>query len=337
MLRYFKPLLGAVLGGLIAGSPAWAAEFTAKLGSQDPPTTAKHRGLLKAAELVKQRTNGAIEISVFPSSQLGGAREMAEGTQLGTLEMMIAPASFLGGFNPAVSIFDVPYIFPSDREKSRQLREGPFGQAVLESFRKRGFEPIALWSGGRKQFTSNKPLDDLNAFAGQRFRVMDSKILIKQFDALGASAIVLPFGELYTALQNGVIEGQENPLDIIQKMKFFEVQKNLLVTDHGAIVEVILTNPKWMARLPAKHREVIKTAFREVAPEVAQGKEADAAKSLEFFKSAGINVRVASEAERANLRKMIYPASRDAYIGQAGAEGKALIDLYEKELQGLNR
>src|SRR5690606_18098463 len=117
-----------------------------------------------------------------------------EGVQLGSLEAMIAPASFLGGFNPAVSIFDVPYIFPTDRERSRQLREGKLGQAVLESFRKRGFDPIALWSGGRKQFTSNKPLGDLNAFSGQRFRVMDSKILIQQFDALGASAIVLPFG-----------------------------------------------------------------------------------------------------------------------------------------------
>jgi len=333
MSRLLKSLVCAAAVGLVAGLPARAAEINAKLGSQDPPTTAKHRGLTKAAELIKQRTNGAIEIQVFPSSQLGGAREMAEGTQLGTLELMIAPASFLGGFNPAVSIFDVPYIFPTDRAQSRQLREGPFGQAVLASFAKRGFEPIALWSGGRKQFTSNKSLNDISAFNGQRFRVMDSKILIQQFDALGASAIVLPFGELYTALQNGVIEGQENPLDIIQKMKFFEVQKNLLVTDHGAIVEVILSNPKWLARLPSAQRDVIKAAFREVAPEVEAGKEADAAKSLEFFKTAGINVRVADEAERAKLRAIIYPKARDAYIAQAGAEGKALIELYEKELQ----
>jgi C4-dicarboxylate-binding protein DctP len=317
--------------------PAQAADFVAKLASQDPPTTAKHRGLLKAAELVKQRTKGAVEIQVFPSSQLGGAREMGEGVQLGSLEAMIAPASFLGGFNPAVSIFDVPYIFPTDREKSRELREGKLGQAVLESFRKRGFEPVALWSGGRKQFTSNKPLNDISAIAGQRFRVMDSKILIGQFNALGASAIVLPFGELYTALQTGVIDAQENPLDIIQAMKFFEVQKNLLVTDHGAIVECILFSPKFMSRLPAAHRDVVRAAFREVAPEVDKGKEADAQKSLAFFKQAGLNVRVADEAERAKLRSIVYPKGRDAYIAQAGAEGKALIALYEKELQALDR
>jgi tripartite ATP-independent transporter DctP family solute receptor len=332
-----KSWLCAVLVWLFAVLPAGAAELVAKLASQDPPTTAKHRGLLKAAGLVKQRTNGAIEIQVFPSSQLGGAREMGEGVQIGTLEAMIAPASFLGGFNPVVSIFDVPYIFPTDREKSRELRDGKLGQAVLESFRKRGFEPIALWSGGRKQLTSNKSLNDLAAIAGQRFRVMDSKILIEQFNALGASAIVLPFGELYTALQTGVIDAQENPLDIIEKMKFFEVQKNLLVTDHGAIVECILFSPRFMQRLPAPHRDVIKAAFREVAPEVERGKEADAAKSLEFFKKAGLNVRVADEAERARLRAAVYPRARDAYTAQAGAEGKVLIDLYEKELQALNK
>ena len=134
----------AALAVLLAALPAAAAEFNARLASQDPPTTAKHRGLLKAAELIKQRTNGAVEIQVFPSSQLGGAREMGEGVQLGSLEAMIAPASFLGGFNPAVSIFDVPYIFPTDRAKSRTLREGKLGTAVLDSFAKRGFEPVAL-------------------------------------------------------------------------------------------------------------------------------------------------------------------------------------------------
>src|SRR5688500_19137454 len=115
MSPFFKFFLSV---WLFVALPAGAADFVAKLASQDPPTTAKHRGLLKAAELVKARTKGAVEIQVFPSSQLGGAREMGEGVQLGSLEAMIAPASFLGGFNPAVSIFDVPYIFRSEEHTS---------------------------------------------------------------------------------------------------------------------------------------------------------------------------------------------------------------------------
>jgi C4-dicarboxylate-binding protein DctP len=322
----------------IAAMPAAnAAKFDAKLASQDPPSTAKHRGLLKAAELIKQRTNGEVEIKIFPSSQLGGGRQMIEGTQLGTIEMAITPASFLGGFNPLVSVLDIPYILPSDREVSRKLRNGKFGQAVLASFRARGLEPVTLWDGGRKQFTSNKPLSELNDFSGQRFRVMDSKILIEQFNGLKASAIVLQFAELYTALQNGVIDGQENPLDIIQAMKFFEVQKNVLVTDHGAITEVILMNPGWFNKLPENYRGIVKAAFAEVASEVEAGKAADAQKSLEFFKQRGLNVRIADEAERGKLRAMVYPKAREAYIGMAGPGGKEMIELYEKELATLSK
>jgi len=322
----------------IAAIPAAnAAKFEAKLASQDPTTTAKHRGLLKAAELIKERTNGDVEIKIFPSSQLGGGRQMIEGTQLGAIEMAITPAAFLGGFNPLVSVLDIPYILPSDRDVSRKLRDGKFGQEVLASFRAKGLEPVALWDGGRKQFTSNKPLSELTDFSGQRFRVMDSKILIEQFSGLKASAIVLQFAELYTALQNGVIDGQENPLDIIQAMKFFEVQKNVLVTDHGAITEVILMNPAWFGKLPDNYKAIVKAAFAEVSAQVEREKAADADKSLAFFKERGLNVRIADEAERGKLRAMTYPKAREAYVEMAGPGGKEMVELYEKELAALSK
>ena len=166
---------------------------------------------------------------------------------------------------------------------------------------------------------------------------MDSKILIEQFAGLKASAIVMQFGELYTALQNGVIDGEENPLDIIQAMKFFEVQKNILVTDHGAITEVILMNPAWYKKLPENYRSIVKAAFKEVAPEVEAGKAADAQKSLEFFKSHGLNVRIADETERNKLRAMVYPKAKEAYIRMTGADGSKMIELYEKELAELTK
>jgi tripartite ATP-independent transporter DctP family solute receptor len=331
-MSHLKEFICSAVLAMAFAAPVQAAEFTARLGSLDPTTTAKHRGLLKAAELVKERTDGNVEIQVFPSAQLGNAREMTEAVQLGALEAVINPASFLGGFNAAVSIFDIPYIFPTSREDSRELREGPFGEGVLESFRERGFEPIALWSGGRKVFTSNKPLSSIDDFAGQRFRVMDSNILIRQFEALDASAIVLNFGELYTSLQNAVIDGQENPIDIIERMKFFEVQKNVLVSEHGAIIEVILFNPAFWQQIPEEYREIIRSAFREVAVEVEEGKEEDAKNSLEFLQQAGLNVQIMSEPDRQKIREIIYPAARDAYLQMAGDKGGELIELYEKEL-----
>jgi C4-dicarboxylate-binding protein DctP len=312
------------------------AKYTAKIGHLESPAQPRHQGLLKVAELVKTRTQGEVELQLYPSSQLGNARQMIEGTQLATNEGTVMPAAFLGGFNPAISILDIPYVFPSDRAAAQQLRGGPFGKALLDSFSSRGFVAIALWPNGRKSLTSNKPLDSLEAMKGQKFRVMDSKILIEQFAAVDASAVAIQFGELYTALQTGVIDGQENPLDTISTMKFHEVQKNLVVTEHGAMEDVVLFNPGWWNKLPAGHRAVIVKAFDEVRPAFEKSKDAAQDKALEIIRASGkTSVRIADEKERAKLRDAMYPRSRAAYLERAGAEGKKLIALYEQERKKL--
>ena len=335
MLKITRKLACVLLAGMALTISAHAAEFNLRLGSLDPTTTAKHRGLIKASELIKERTNGNVVITVYPSSQLGNAREMTEAVQLGSLDAVINPASFLGGFNPSVAIFDIPYLFPTNAEMARKLRNGPFGDAVLDTFRKRGLEPVALWYGGWKVFSSNKPIANVQDFAGQRFRVMDSKILMQQFAALKASAIALPFGELYTSLQNGVIDGQENPIDIIERMKFFEVQKNVVVSDHGAIVEVILFSPALWKKMPENYRKIVRDTFREVAIDVEKGKQEDAKNSLEFLKKAGLNVRVPDSAEEKRMHDAMFPAARDTFVAMSGDEGKKLMAVYEEQMKTL--
>ncbi|MGH8669340.1 MAG: TRAP transporter substrate-binding protein [Burkholderiales bacterium] len=321
---------------LAAPVHAQNAKYTAKIGHLESPAQPRHQGLLKVAELVKSRSKGEVELQLYPSSQLGNARQMIEGTQLGTNEGTVMPAAFLGGFNPAISILDIPYVFPSNRGAAQKLRAGPFGRALLDSFSARGFVAIALWPNGRKSLTSNKPLDKLDGLRGQKFRVMDSKILIEQFAAVDASAVAIQFGELYTALQTGVIDGQENPLDTISTMKFHEVQKNLVVTEHGAMEDVVLFNPGWWNKLPAAHRGVIVKAFDEVRPEFEKNKDAAQDKALEIIRASGkTRVRIADEKERARLRAAMYPRARAAYLERAGAEGKKLVALYEQERKKL--
>jgi C4-dicarboxylate-binding protein DctP len=335
-----RPTNLAVLAALLciaATAAASAAKFEARLAHQNPPTHASHHGLLKAAELIKQRTNGDVNITVYPSSQLGGARETIEGVQLGTIALANTTTAWLAGFNPLVSVLDIPFILPSSRDASRKLLEGKFGQALLETFRKRGLEAIAVWPGGRKLITSNKPLTDIASFAGQRIRIMDSKILVEQMKALGAIPIVVPFGEVYSALQTGVIDGQENPADATRSMRFFEVQKHVLVADHGAITELILVNPGWLGKLPENYQTVVKSTFAEVAAQVEDARLEDSRKALEAFKQSGLNIRVVDEAERAKLRAVVYPAARDAYISAAGVDARKIIELYESELATLSK
>jgi C4-dicarboxylate-binding protein DctP len=312
------------------------AKFSARIGHLESPQQPPHPALLMGVDLGRARPHGEVELQIFPSSQLGNARQMIEATQLGTNEGTVMPAAFLGGFNPAVSILDIPYLLPSDRAAAQRLRGGPFGRAILDSFSSRGFVALTLWPNGRKSLSSNRPLDTLEAMKGQKFRVMDSKILIEQFAAVNASAVAIQFGELYTALQTGVVDGQENPLDTISTMKFHEVQKYLVVTEHGVMEDVVLFNPGWWSKLPAGHRDVIAKAFDALRPEFERNKDAAQTAALEVIKAAGkTSIRVADEKERSRMREVMYPKARAAYLERAGAEAKKLIDLYEQERKKL--
>ncbi len=335
--REFLKLTGGI--ALAGAAPTMvlaqgAPKYTAKVAHLESPTQPRHRGLEKVAALVQERTKGEVEFKLYPNSQLGDARQMIEGTQFGAIECTVMPAAFLGGFNPVVSIFDVPFLLPEDRAKAAELRSGPFGQFILDSFKTRGLQAIALWPNGRKSLTSNKPLDAIDNLQGQKFRVMDSKILIDQFAAAGASALAIPFGELYTALQTGVVDGEENPLDTITTMKFHEVQKRLVVSNHGAMEDVVLFNPAWWNALPAGHRTIITEAFLEIRPQVEQMKEEAMAKALEQIKASGkLEVRELTDAERTTWRNKMAPAAEAAYVQRAGTEGKKAVELYQAEMK----
>ncbi|WP_366654846.1 TRAP transporter substrate-binding protein [Fodinicurvata sp. EGI_FJ10296] len=326
-------IVATVAAAIAAGAAgtAGAQSYVAQIGHLEAPSQPRHQGLERVAELVEERTDGEVAFELYPSSQLGDARAMNEGVQLGTIEGTVSPAAFLGGFNPAVSILDIPYLLPTDLEDASEMRQGEFGDAVLETFAERGFHAVGLWPNGRKHFTSVNPIADIEDFEGQRFRVMDSAILIEQFNALNASAVALPFGELYTALQTGVIEGQENPLDTIATMRFYEVQDYLLVSDHGHMEDVILFNPAWWESLPAEYQDIIVAAFEEVAPEVEELKETAQEEALATIREAGLEVEELTDEEKARMRETMYPRARDAYLEQAGEEGEALIELYEEE------
>lgn len=328
--------VATILGATLA-TGGWAAEFVAKIGHLESDQQSRHVYIMKVAELVSERTDGAVEFQIFPQGQLGQQREMTEGVQLGTLEATVAPAAFLGGFNPAVSILDIPFLLPDDDDQAQAIRGGEFGEALCETFSTRGVECIALWPNGKKHFTSNKQLASLEDFAGQRFRVMDSNILIEQFNALGASAVALPFGELYTALQTGVVDGQENPLDTIQRMKFYEVQDDLVLSGHGAMEDVVLFNPDFWNSLPEEYQNIIVDAFNEVIPDLISHKAEAVSAALDEIRQAGMEIRELSSKEKESFRAVMYPPTRSAYLERAGDEGAVLIEIYETQYDSVTK
>lgn len=328
--------LGAAAVALgVSGTANAQATITARIGHLEAPTQPRHKGLEKVAALIKERTKGAVELQLFPSSQLGNARQMIESTQFGAIEGTVMPAAFLGGFNPVISVLDIPYLYPTDRAVSQKLREGPFGKALLASFSTRGVYALSIWPNGRKSLTSNKPLTGVDSFKGQKFRVMDSKILIDQFGAVGAAATPINFSELYTSLQTGLIDGQENPLDTITTMKFHEVQKHAVVTEHGVMEDIVLFSNGFWNRLSAEQKDIVAKAFEEVRPQVEEMKETVQNTSLETIKAAKLNVRVADETERKAMADAMAPKARAAYTERAGAEGQKVLAAYDEERKKL--
>jgi C4-dicarboxylate-binding protein DctP len=335
--RKFLKFAGA--GAVAATLPTrtWAqAKYTAKISHLESAQQPRHQGLIKVAELVKERTKGEVEFNLYPAGQLGNARQLAEGVQFGAIECTVSPVAFVAGFNPVVSVFDIPFLMPDDPKKFSELRSGKFAQFVLDSFKTRGFHAVIFWSNGRKEMTSNRPLDSVKSMTGQKFRVMDSKVLIQQFAGVDANAIVMQFGELYTGLQTGVIDGQENPLDTIATMKFYEVQKYLVLSDHGVLLDVVLFNPGWWNKLPANHRQTIAGIFTEVQPLVDKLKTEAAEKALEQIKASGkVEIRKLTDAQRKEWRAEMQPKAEAAYIQTAGAEGKKAMELYREEVKRL--
>lgn len=329
--RLFTAAASTALAALMA-LPAGAADFIAKIGHLESSLQSRHYALEKVAAAILARTDGKVEFQLFPQGQLGQQREMTEAVQMGALEATVAPAAFLGGFNPVVSIMDIPFLLPEDEDKARQLLDGPFGQQLCQSFDARGVTCLGLWPNGRKSLTSNKPIASVEDFAGQRFRVMDSKILIAQFAALDASAVAIDFSELYTSLQTGVVDGEENPLDTIQRMKYNEVQKHLVVSNHGAMEDVILFNTAWWESLPEEYQTIIAEEFTKAVPNLIAHKAEAVAAARAALTEAGMDVRDLSEDERAAFIEKMTEPTRAAYLSLAGEEGRALLDTYEAEI-----
>ena len=323
----------AVAAVVTAATPGGlaAAEYTARIGHVENADQPRHIMLEKVAERVKERTNGEVEFQVFPSSQLGGQREMSEGVQLGSLEGTVSATSWMAGFNPLVTILDLPYFLPADPNQAQELRTGPFGERLLATFEDKGFAAVGFWPFGFKQITSNEPLETIDSIKGQKFRVMASDILMAQFEALGASAIALPFGELYTSLQNGVVDGQENPVSSILSMRFYEVQDYILLSDHGAIEDVIVLNPRWWSSLPEGHRTVIAEAFAEAVPELQALYDKQREEGIALIKESGTELRELSGEEKATLRERALESTKQVYLGKHGDVGAELMTLYEQE------
>jgi len=228
------------------------------------PESHYHQGLLHWKELVEERTDGSVMIEVFHSAQLGSERDVVEGVSLGTIEATLTSTGPLPNFTNAFMVFDLPFIV-QDRQKAYDWMDGPNGQEILGSLEGSGIKGLGIWENGFRNLTnSERFVDSPEDMDGLKIRLMENPIHVATFETLGARAVPMPFGELFTALQQGTVDGQENPLVIIDTSKFYEVQDYLSLTGHFYSPAVLLINLDfWNNSLTAEEREIVAEAEAE--------------------------------------------------------------------------
>ncbi len=227
------------------------------------PNTPKGRAADYFKKLAEERTKGAVKVEVYPNSQLYKDREEMEALQLGAVQML-APS--LAKFGPlgvrSFELFDLPYIFPN-KETLYRVMDGDIGKKLFNLLEAKGIDGLAFWDNGFKQMSANTPLHKVEDFKGLKMRIQSSKVLEAQMKALGANPQVMAFSEVYSALQQGVVDGTENPMSNLYTQKMHEVQKHLTLSDHGYLGYAVIVNKAFWDGLPADIRATLTKAMAD--------------------------------------------------------------------------
>ena len=242
-----------------AGDTNAGAKYKFRLAESNPPEHPVTLGDKKFAELVAQRSNGRITIDVFPGAQLGEEKAVIEQVQLGAIEFTRVSASPLGEFNKQMSVFSLPYIFDSEEHMWKFLK-GEMGEKMLNDLQPSRMKGLAYYTGGARSFYSLKPLTGIDSLKGQKIRVMQNKINMEMVAALGASATPMPAGEIFSALQTGVIDGAENNYPTFVAQNHYQTAKNYITDAHQRIPEVLIMSKVVWDKLSPEDQKLIKQA-----------------------------------------------------------------------------
>ena len=240
-----------------------AEKFVLKFSHVVSPNTPKGKAADYFEKRLEELSEGRIDVQVYPSSQLYKDNAVLKALKLDSVQMAAPSFSKFGKIVPQLALFDLPFLF-KDVDHLHRVQDGEVGQKLKDMVTDKGYVALSFWDNGFKQLSSStKPLILPEDAVGQKFRIMSSKVLEAQFHAVGANPQMMPFSEVYSGLQQGVIDGQENTNSNIFTKKFHEVQKYLTVTNHGYLGYLVVMSQKFWNSLPADLQEDVKQAMKD--------------------------------------------------------------------------
>ncbi|MCA0987294.1 TRAP transporter substrate-binding protein [Guptibacillus algicola] len=224
-----------------------------------------YKGLEHFGELVEEKSDGELAIEIFPNGSLGGERDMVESLQVGSLDMVLSSTGPLGGFAPEINVVDLPFLFES-REHAYKVLDGEIGQELLTNLEDQSLKGLAWWENGFRHVTnSERAIEKPEDLKGLKIRTMENNVHQDSFKALGADPTPMSFTELFTALQQGVVDGQENPVPIISTSRFYEVQDHLTLTGHFYSPAALLVSSQVFDGLTEDQQQALQEAAVEGA------------------------------------------------------------------------
>jgi tripartite ATP-independent transporter DctP family solute receptor len=283
-------LLAAALALAVLAPLTAAAQTAMKISISVAQNSHQGVGIDTLAKEVDKRTNGRIKIQGFYSGSLGGERESIEAVQLGTQELTFTSTGPVPNFVPAARILDIPFLF-RDKAHARAVLDGPIGQEMLKEFESKGFKALAWGENGVRHMTNSKR--SVNApedLKGLKMRTMENPVHVAAYKGFGIVTTPMAFPEVFTALQQGTVDGQENPLSVIMAAKFDQVQKHLSLTGHVYSPGIFLMNKAAFDKLSAADQQAFLEAAREGVKANRARVDEDDAKGVADLRSKGMQV-----------------------------------------------
>lgn len=272
--------------GLIASPVASAKEIVIKFSHVTTEATPKGKGAMLFKKLVDERLSGKVRVEVYPSSQLYGDKAVLKALLLNDVQLAAPSLSKFSKYTKQWALFDLPFLFKNPQALNC-FTESPKGQALLSAVEGKGIKGLSYWLNGMKQISANTPLIVPEDAKGLKFRIMSSDVLKAQFEAIGANPQKMAFSEVYNALATGVIDGQENTWSNIRSKKFFEVQKDTTVSNHGVLEYALVTNKRFWNNLPTDIRMQLDQIIKEVTAQVTQFALDTAVKDMKIVANSG--------------------------------------------------
>src|SRR4030042_1501012 len=246
-----------VVGLWGVGAAAGQPEVVLKLGHALDPTHPVHKGIVYMAEKVAEKSAGKMQVQVFPSEQLGNEKECIEALQLGCLAMTKTSSAPMEGFVSQMQVFGIPYLF-RDAEHFWKVCNGPIGKKLLLSGESKRLRGLCYYDAGARSFYAAKPINKPSDLAGMKIRVQNSIMSMKMVQAMGGSPTPIPWGELYTALDQGVVDGAENHSPSLRTSRHYEVCKYYSLDEHTRLPDILIISVRVWNQLSPEQKRILK-------------------------------------------------------------------------------